>query len=224
MIAAVWLLCFPLGERLVYDARYSFLNLGTMTLEVRDTITYEGTDCYIISSVLNSAGGLRFLFSIDDTVFVCTSADSLLPYWYKEKINESGYRRESLLNFDRTVCKVNYDDSVKYDIGEDTRDLLSFWYYLRLIPLEIGDTLILDIHSARENHLIKCPIEREEKVRTPAGEYRTILVRAETEGKGVFGAKGGMAIWYSEAERIPVQIKANMKFGGVLFRLKEVIN
>ena len=224
MIAAVWLLCFSLGERLVYDARYSFLTLGNMTLEVRDTLTFEGTDCYIISSFLNSAGSLRFLFSIDDTVTVCTSADSLLPYWYKEQINESGYHREKALRFDRAAHQVTYDDSVKFEIGDDTRDLLSFWYYLRLIPLEIGDTLILDVHSARENHAIRCLVEKKKIVRTPAGEYSTILVRPETEGKGIFGAKGGMAIWYSETDRIPVQIRASMKFGSVLFRLKEVIN
>ena len=71
MILVVLLLGFSLGERLEYDAKYSFLNLGTMILEVEDTLTYRGTDCYLISSALNSASSLRFLFSIDDINFAC---------------------------------------------------------------------------------------------------------------------------------------------------------
>jgi hypothetical protein len=59
-------------------------------------------------------------------------------------------------------------------------------------------------------------------IKTPAGEFNTVVVQPQTEGKGIFGAKGGMEIWYSETGRIPVQIRASMKFGSVLFKLREV--
>lgn len=223
MILVVLLLGFTLGERLEYDAKFSFLNLGTMILEVEDTLTYRGTHCYLISSVLNSTSSLRFLFSIDDTIEVYTSIDELTPRLYRERINESGYRRESNLSFDDDTRTVFYDDSLAIEIAEDTRDILSFWYYLRLIPLEVGDTVRLSVHSARENHDIVCLVQRYETIKTKAGEFSTIVVEPQTEGKGIFGAKGGMEIWYSEAERLPVQIRASMKFGSVLFRLREVI-
>ena len=221
MIVVAFLLSFSLGERLEYDAKFSFLNLGVMILELKDTLTYEGIHCYRISSVLNSTRALRFLFSIDDTIEVYTRSDLLVPLLYREKINESGYRRESNLYFDHETQKVNYDDSLVFSIAHDTRDLLSFWYYLRQIPLLIGDTIILSIHNARENHDIHCLVRGREKVKTGAGEFNTIVVQPQTEGKGIFGAGGGMKIWYSEADRIPVQIKASMKFGSVLFKLRE---
>jgi hypothetical protein len=222
MTLAVLLLGFSLGERLEYDAKYSFLNLGTMTLQVVDTLTYQSTHCYLISSVLNSASSLRFLFSIDDTIEVYTSTDELIPQLYRERINESGYRRQSNLFFDNEARSVSYDDSVNIQLDQDTRDLLSFWYYLRIIPLQIGDTVRLSVHSARENHEILCLVQGYEQLKTKAGEFRTIVVEPQTEGKGIFGAKGGMEIWYSEVERFPVQIRASMKFGSVLFRLREV--
>jgi hypothetical protein len=222
MIVAVLLLSFTLGERLEYDAKFSFLNLGSMTLEVEDTLTYRGTHCYLISSVLNSTNSLRFLFSIDDTIKVYTSTEGLIPRLYRERINESGYQRESNIFFDNEARSVSYDDTLTIEIAEDTRDILSFWYYLRLIPLEVGDTIRLSIHNALENHDIMCSVEGHETIKTRAGEFNTIVVKPQTEGKGIFGARGGMVIWYSEVERLPVQIRASMKFGSVLFKLREV--
>jgi hypothetical protein len=222
MIVAVLLLSFTLGERLEYDAKFSFLNLGSMTLEVEDTLTYRGTHCYLISSVLNSTNSLRFLFSIDDTIEVYTSTEGLIPRLYRERINESGYQRESNIFFDNEARSVSYNDTLTIEIAEDTRDILSFWYYLRLIPLEVGDTMWLSIHNALENHDIMCSVEGHETIKTRAGEFNTIVVKPQTEGKGIFGARGGMVIWYSEVERLPVQIRASMKFGSVLFKLREV--
>ena len=222
MILVSLLLTFPLGESLEYDAKFSFLTLGKMTLEVRDTLTYEGVHCYLISSVLNSSSGLRFLFSIDDTIEVYTSVETLLPYLYQERINESGYHRKSNVFFDHDSGYASYDDTLRIDITQGTRDLLSFWYYLRQIPLEVGDTIVLSVHNSQENHEISCLVRGQEEVKTGAGTYNTIVVEPRTEGKGIFGAKGGMMIWYSETERLPVQIKARMKFGSVLFKLKEV--
>jgi hypothetical protein len=224
MILALFLLFFPVGERLEYEARFSFLNLGTMTLEVSDTLTYEGQLCYSISSILTSTRSLRFLFSIDDTIDVYTSHDELLPLLFRERINESGYHRASNLYFDREKLIVSYDNSLRFDIFDDTRDVVSFWYYLRSIPLEIGDTIRISVHSARENQEIMCFVKNGGKVKTKAGEYNTILVESQTEGKGIFGSKGGMEIWFSEKDRLPVQIRASMKFGSVLFKLREVKN
>ena len=222
MTLVLLLLLFPVGERLEYEARFSFLNLGTMILEVEDTLTYNGTPCYHISSILNSTRSLRFLFSIDDTIDVHTSIGELIPVLYQERINESGYRRASDLYFDHEANTVSYGDTLVLEINEDTRDVLSFWYYMRLLPLEVGDTLRLSVHSARENHDITCVVKDSVEVRTKAGEFNTILVEPQTEGKGIFGARGGMKIWYSEPDRLPVQIQASMKFGSVTFKLQEV--
>jgi hypothetical protein len=222
MIIPLFLLSFSIGERLEYDAKYSFLTLGEMILEVRDTLTYENRHCYLISSVLNSASAFRFLFSIDDTIEVYTSVDDLFPYLYQERINESGYQRVSNWYFDHAAHTVTYDDSLELNIEPDTRDMVSLWYYLRRVPLNIGDTLVLNVHNAQKNYQIFCSVLGWEETKTRAGQFNTILVDIQTEGGGVFGAKGGMEIWYSEAERLPVQIKASMKFGSVLFKLREV--
>lgn len=216
---------FTPGERLKYVAKFSFLSLGSMTLEIKDTLTYNGFKCYYFSSILTSNPSLNFLFSLNDTIDVYSRAEDLLPMFYEEEINESKYHSHSKLLFSHDGLYVVYDDSLHVDILEQSRDLVSFWYYLRTIPLEVGDTIPVNIHKSMENYEILCYVKEKQKVKTPIGEFNTILVSPETEGKGVFGSGGGMEIWYSDDEaRYPVQIKAKMKSGSVLFKLKEVEN
>jgi len=54
MIPLLFILCFNPGERLEYEAKWAFLSLGTMTLEIIDTVDYDGFNCYHISSLLAS--------------------------------------------------------------------------------------------------------------------------------------------------------------------------
>lgn len=236
MITLLFLICFTpfdskyptgftIGEKLDYAAKFSFINLGSMTLEIKDTLTYKGFTCYGFTSILTSNPSLSFLFSLSDTIEVYARTEDLLPIYYEESINEGKYRNHSKLFFDHDSLNVIYDDSLSFDLLEKSRDLLSFWYFLRTIPLEVGDTIPVNIHKSKENYEILCHIEKKERIKTPIGEFNTILVSPQTEGKGIFGSGGEMDIWYSDDEaRYPVQIKAKMKFGSVLFKLKGVKN
>lgn len=212
------------GERLEYAAKYSVLHLGTMTLEIRDTIV-DGKDlpCYYLISIVNSSRGLRWLFSLNDTIEVLSTVDELLPMISIESTHEGKYNRHVELRFDHDIDSVVYDDSVSVALAEDARDLVSFWYYLRTIPLDIGDTIPINIHKSMENYRINCLIVGHEDIETPLGRFNTILVNPQTAGKGVFGSSGGMSIWYSnDRNRYPVQILAKMKIGTVLFQLTGV--
>jgi hypothetical protein len=236
MITLLFLICFTpfdskyptgftIGEKLDYAAKFSFINLGSMTLEIEDTLTYKGFTCYGFTSILTSNPSLSFLFSLSDTIEVYARTEDLLPIYYEESINEGKYHNHSKLFFDHDSLNVIYDDSLSFDLLEKSRDLLSFWYFLRTIPLEVGDTIPVNIHKSKENYEILCHIEKKERIKTPIGEFNTILVSPQTEGKGIFGSGGEMDIWYSDDEaRYPVQIKAKMKFGSVLFKLKGVKN
>jgi hypothetical protein len=219
----VFVVSFTVGERLEYAAKFGFLNLGTMVLEVTDTATIADRPCYRITSLLNSNPDLGFLFALNDTIEVSTTADMLLPVIYDKRVHEGKYAKRTTLRFDQDSLYVHYSDTLRYAIPPGTRDLLSFWYYLRRIPLVVGDTLDLIIHETKENHTIKCHVRRKDTLKTTLGKMLTVLVVPQTKGKGVFGTTGSMEIWYSDDEkRYPVQIKTRMKFGTATFKLKGV--
>jgi hypothetical protein len=118
-----------------------------------------------------------------------------------------------------------YDDTLTISTLPDTRELLSFWYYLRTLPLAEGNPLKINVHKSRKNYAIECPVTKGERIRTGIGDFNTILVSPQTKDKGIFGTKGGMEIWYAEDSiRYPVQIKTTMKYGKIVFKLQEVEN
>lgn len=225
LISSYLLSAFPIGEQLEYTAKFGFLNIGKMTLEITDTITCQNRKCYRLCSQLNSNKSLGFLFSLNDTIEVYATQDSLLPLFYEERINEGNYQNYSKLFFNQDSLFVVYNDTLRLEILENTRDLLSFWYYLRTIPLLEGDTINLNIHKSKENHKIGCLVGQKEVIKTGLGKFTAIRVVPKTEGKGIFGKKGGMEIWYTDDEKkYPVQIKTRMKFGSIIFKLKGVKN
>jgi hypothetical protein len=225
MITLIFLLSFSPGERLEYEAKWSFLTLGTMTLEIKDEIDYNGRQCYYISSLLSSNPSLNFLFTLHDTIEVYTKTSGLLPVYYREMIHEGKYKSRSEIVFDHDLCTATYDDTLTLEITEGSRDLLSFWYYLRTVDLTIGDTIPVTIHKSREDHEIMCLVLKQEAVNSPLGDFNTIMVSPQTQGKGVFGSGGGMDIWYScDPNRYPVLIKLSIKSGSILFKLKGVTN
>jgi hypothetical protein len=223
MILLLFALCFTVGEKLNYVGKFSFLTLGSMTLEIKDTLTYDDAECYHLFSTITSNPALRFLFSLNDTMEVYTKMDNLLPLFYEEKIHEGGYSNHARLSFDHESRSVVYNDSMEHNLLEGSRDLISFWYYLRTIVLDVGDTIPVNIHESEKNYEIACFVEKKERIKSPLGEFNTILVSPQTEGKGIFGSGGGMSIWYSDDDaRYPVQIKVKMKIGSAIFKLREV--
>lgn len=225
MMFWLFLLAFGPGERLVYSAKYGFLNIGRMILEVKDTLTYADRECSRITSALASNPKLNFLFSLNDTVETIMTRDRLLPLWSAEKIHEGKYAVQNRIRFDQVQQVAVYDETLTISTLPDTRELLSFWYFLRTQPLVENETISVNVHKSKKNYAIKCRISSGGQIKTGSGEYRTILVTPQTKDKGIFGSQGGMEIWYSDDSLCyPVQIKTSMKYGKILFRLEEVKN
>lgn len=214
---------FLLNERLQYDAKFGFLNLGSMELEITDTNTIDGTLCYTISSRLNSNPDLNFVFSLNDTINVFTTINELLPVYYEKRVHEGKYINYHKIHFYHDSLYVKVNDTVKVTITEPSRDLLSFWYLLRRIALIEGDTIRIALFEGKEQHIIECIVRKKEIVKTPLGKFSAIRVTPQTKGKGVFGPSGSMDIWYTDdSKRFPAQIKTNLKFGTVTFKLTGV--
>src|SRR4030042_432616 len=98
MILLLLLINLMPGEKLEYVAKYSVLNLGKMTLEIQDAgITEPDVPCYRLISVINSSPGLKWLFSLNDTIEVLSTVNDLLPLSSTEIAHEGKYNNRTRL-------------------------------------------------------------------------------------------------------------------------------
>jgi hypothetical protein len=70
--------------------------------------------------------------------------------------------------------------------------------------------------------MVRATVEKREQVRVPAGSFSAIQVAAQAISGPLMG-KGNIWVWYSDdANHLPVQMRAKLGWGTLLFRLQKV--
>ena len=136
-----------------------------------------------------------------------------------QQLREGSYRRDTRYEFDldgMTYSRWDIrdgewrprEDEIDVGIPEGALDDLSFLYYARLLPLEVGQRYDLDRYFKESGN----PVVIE--VRVPAGTFQTIVLRPIIQTGGVFGDGGEAELYLSDDERRAiVRLKTSMKIG-----------
>jgi len=101
-------------------------------------------------------------------------------------------------------------------------DVMSGFYYVGSLPLTQGANYVFPLNDGGPTGEITATVEGREQIKTPAGAFETVRVRAiATEGP--LKNKGRVWVWYSDnGQRFPVQLKAKVKWGTLNVRLARV--
>jgi hypothetical protein len=78
------------------------------------------------------------------------------------------------------------------------------------------------VHESNKNWQLGIVGLNRERVKTGAGEFDTIRVRAQVEFEGVFLDRGDVYIWFTDdARRLPVRMESKIKIGRISANLIE---
>jgi hypothetical protein len=96
-------------------------------------------------------------------------------------------------------------------ISDTPLDDISFIYFVRSLPLNVGDRYVLDDYFKEDGNPVVIEVLRAETIRVPAGEFQTVVVKPTIKTDGLFG-EGGQAEMYftNDALHLLVQLKARM--------------
>ena len=102
-------------------------------------------------------------------------------------------------------------------------DEVSFLYYARTLPLEVGQTYTLNQYFKKDGNPVVLKVLRKERVRVPAGTFETIVVRPIIKTKGLFSEGGEAEVYFTDDERrIMVQMRSRVPVvGSISLHLKE---
>ena len=227
---------FSAGEVLTYEAKYNRILRGIPAADL--TMTVENApdaEDVVIKADARSKGTLlklvRFSFLqqyeslIDTQVF--RALKTIKVDVQKERV------RNSEAVFDYDIDRVTYIESdpkepmrpprkIASVIEDETHDLISGVYALRLLPLAVGKEFDLAVSDSGLVYQVPVRVTGREQQKTVLGKVWCFRVEPQVFGPNrMIEREGSMIIWITDdARRIPVRSQINSPIGRIEIKLK----
>lgn len=206
---------FKVGEALHYDVRWFFITGGKATLSVASATQFNGQDCYQFTATANS--DVVFFFTVHDKIFSYSTKDNFYPLHFEKHLHEGNYRKDSVTEFDleKGVARCGNEEA---QVQSGCRDLLGAFYFFRTLALPPpGKPISVCVHADNKNYELVVQVIRKEKIKVPAGEFQTVLIKPELKFEGLWQHKGDVYIWLTDDDsHVPVKIKSEIPILGSL--------
>jgi len=211
---------FGAGEKLVFSVQYGLITAGEATLEVRNIATIGGRPCYRIVSDARTNDFFSKFYQVRDRYESCMDTTELYTLRYEKHVREGKFKRDETVDFDQTAHRAKYKDK-SVPIPPRTQDVLSALYYVRTLPLEVGQSISIANHTDKKNYPLLVKVHGREHIKVDAGEFDCLVVEPILRGPGVFTQKGRLTVWLTDDERrMPVLMKSKVVIGHVAAVLK----
>jgi hypothetical protein len=209
---------YGVSERLEYDVRFGALHVGGGSMEVEGIQDVRGRETW--HTVFTVKGG-TFFYRVNDRYesWIDTRTGNSLRF--RQDLNEGS--RDVERNFEifpeRAVFTENggpEEPSVSNPLDDG-----SFLYFLRTIPLTVGETYTFDRYFRPDRNPVTIKVLRRERIRVAAGEFDAIVVQPIIKSKGIFSENGHAEVWLSDDENhMMLQMKSGLKIGSLNLYLK----
>jgi uncharacterized protein DUF3108/glycosyl transferase family 2 len=212
---------FPVGERLVYQAKFGIFNVGTATMEVAGIDTVRGTQA--LHLVFRISGGALW-YHIEQTLESWVGRCDFRSRRFWNQTEEKGKSWERKFDI--------YPDSGFYrEAGRDTTlatvpdplDDAAFLYWIRTVPLEIGKRYEYRRYFRPERNPVIVEVLGRERVGVAGRKWNAIVIRPRIpNGGGIFAERADARMWLSDDDRrVMLALQSNFSFGQVTMKLKE---
>jgi len=213
---------FQIGERLTYNVSFTGITAGQASLEVvNDTVVNNYHQLHIRFNA-RTTFPVSSIYTINDQVDTWLDSKYLYTKKLTKNIREGNYKNDSytIIDYDQSIAITNGDTVI---IDQFLRDSYSLFYFLRTIPLIIGETIDFTAFDGKIITPFQVITKSKETINTMAGTFPCLVVKPFREGTTLLKNKGDMMIWFSDDKiRLPIQIRIKLKYGSMLLKLKDI--
>jgi hypothetical protein len=211
---------FAPGERLVYDVKFGALDVGDAVMEVTGVEQVRGRDTYHVNY---SVKGGTFFYKVNDRYESWIDTLNLISLRHGQQSDEGSYERERKYEIMPEIGVYKENEKPSQPTVAEPLDDGSFFFFLRSIPLEVGQTYTFDRYFKPDRNPVTVTVVRREKLKVPAGTFEAIVLHPSIKAKGVFGEGGQAEIWLADdSSRVMLQMKSKLKFGSLNLYLKKL--
>jgi hypothetical protein len=203
---------FGVGERAQYKVVLGIVgDVGEGVLEVVDLDTVQGRPSYELQFRLK--GGIPFA-RVDNDFHSWFDAQSLVSRRFKQDQKEVRYERHRFFEFypeERRWRRLDANESGELPTDQPLDDV-SFLFYVRTLPLEVGKTYTLNRYFNPDGNPVTVKVLRKQQITVPAGTFNTIVVQPIIKSKGLFSEGGRAEVYFTDDDRrIIVALKSRVK-------------
>ncbi len=214
---------FAAGETHRFDVRFGVLRAGRAEMSVSNGPRIRGTQTMRFDLTLQ--GGIP-LARVDNRITSWVEPRPFRSLRFIQDLDEVGTQRYRQFEMypDSGFVSWEHGEGGREDLPSNTPlDDLSFFYYVRTLPLEVGDRYELPHYFRDSGNPVVIEVLRKEEIRVPAGRYQTIVVRPTFQTSGLFGEGGEAEVHFSDdRSRILVKISSRVsRIGSLTLSLRE---
>ena len=226
---------FKLGERLVYDVKFSRFPIHASVGELTFTVGQAAGSAQHVKFEVGarSKGALTSLFnvSVDDVLTALADRDDLFVYSSIKNIDENDERRREESVFDRKSHTVRYAVSnpaapsqpatvTSAETNPWIQDVVSVVYFVRTRKFVKDREVNIPLSDEGKTYWIGvAPLAREE-VKTDVGTFKTIKLDGRIFNGRYVRRDGQLFVWVTDdARHIPVKAWLKVPAGSVTFEL-----
>jgi len=214
---------FGPGEHLIYKLKLGIFSVGEGHMEVIGLDSVRGELTYHTS--LRMEGGI-IGFRVRDDFQSWFSVQELVSQRFIKDQREGGYRAYRHYEFFPKEMRFERgdNDEVRDMPTDQPLDDVSFIYFVRSLPLEVGEEYSFNRYFKEGGNPVVIRVLRIETIDVPAGQFETNVVQPIIQTKGLFSQGGEAELYFTNDERkILVQMKTKVPLvGSLTLHLKSI--
>lgn len=210
---------FAIGERFAYDVQYGPVRVGRGSIEITDVELVRGRPAW--KAVFRLRGG-NAVYRLDNTVQSWIDTASLASVRFLKHVREG--RRSRTEAFEIYPERGVYAEAGRGEFRTVAGPLddASFFYFVRTIPLEVGNSYTFDRYFKPDRNPVGVRVIRRERITTAAGTFDALVIRPAIKTSGMLSEARRTEVWLSDdARRMVLRVRSELPFGPVTMALRE---
>ena len=191
---------FEVGELLEYKVKVGIFNAGEGSLEVAGIDSVRGNPAY--HAIMRIDGGVLFA-RVHDKFQTWLDTRTLSSHRFIQDQHEVGSERYR--HYEMYPERGVWEREDDVEVGDMPTSLplddISFVYFIRTLPLEVGDVYTFDRYFKETGNPVVVRVLRKEEKEVPSGVFKTIVVQPIIRTRGLFGQGGKAELYFSDDDR-----------------------
>jgi hypothetical protein len=211
---------FAVGEKLRYKLSYGLIDAGEVTLYLKWTDRKgHGRSLYHAIGKGYSINTFDHVFKVDDTYETYLDQRSIMPWFFKRRVDEGGYKISQDYTFHHQNKTVETDKGKSFAIPMGTQDMISAFYYARTLPLKnapVGKTFTFPVFMDNEIFELKIKYLGDHIISTDKGKFKCHkFVPLVQTGRYFKNEEDVLFYVTADDNKLPVLVKAKLPVGTI---------